>query len=156
MSDNLVNSSGNLRPIARLAGPVLAEEVLNLLVGFTEWWLAGHFFEGPQYKAAMTLAMYALWVIPSLFSAVAIGATALTARCIGAGEPDRARGVLHQSLLVGGLFAVLVTTAVMAGGGRFVALMNYHGEAATLAGEYLAILACVVPAIMFEDRKSVV
>ena len=135
----------------RLAWPVLAEEILNLLVGFTEWWLAGHFFEGTQYKAAMTLAMYALWVTPSLFSAVAIGTTALTARFIGAGEPDRARHVLHQSLLVGGLLSVLVTAGVLAWSEDFVAAMNYRDDAAARAIEYLAILAVVVPAIMFEQ-----
>ena len=69
-----------------LALPVLAEETLTLLVGYTDWWLTGHYLEGPSYKAAMGLMAYSLWLLPSLFSAVGIGATALIARFYGAGN----------------------------------------------------------------------
>ena len=36
-----------------LALPVLAEESLTLLVGYTDWWLAGHFLKGDEYKARL-------------------------------------------------------------------------------------------------------
>ena len=69
-----------------LALPVLAEQLLTMLVGYTDWWLVGHYLDGPAPKAAMGLMAYVLWLIPSLFSAVAIGATALVARFVGAGD----------------------------------------------------------------------
>ena len=34
-------SSGVLRPLIGLALPVLIDEALNLLVGYTNWWLNG-------------------------------------------------------------------------------------------------------------------
>ena len=55
MSNSLLESPGTLRPILKLAAPVLAEELLNMLVGYTDWWLTGHFLQGPPYKAAMGL-----------------------------------------------------------------------------------------------------
>src|SRR5256885_15849059 len=79
-------SAGVFRPMLALALPVLAEESLNLLVGYTDWFLAGHFLPGESPKAAMGLVAYVLWMLPSLFSVVGIGALAVIARLIGAGE----------------------------------------------------------------------
>ena len=50
-----------------LALPVLAEESLNLLVGYTDFFLAGRFLQGDEPLAAMGLVAYLLWVIPVLF-----------------------------------------------------------------------------------------
>jgi len=41
--NKLVSSSNTIRPMLGLAMPVLAEESLTMLVGYTDWWLAGHF-----------------------------------------------------------------------------------------------------------------
>ena len=42
-------------PLIRLALPVITQEVLNLLVGYTDWWLVGRFLPGVQHTAAMAL-----------------------------------------------------------------------------------------------------
>ena len=49
----------------RLALPVLAEESLTILVGYTDWWLAGHFLQTTDHKAAMGLMSYVMWLLPS-------------------------------------------------------------------------------------------
>ena len=77
--------TGTIRPLFALALPVMAEEGLNLLVGYTDWYLAGHFLEGESPKAAMGLMAYVLWILPTLFSLISIGAIALVARFVGAG-----------------------------------------------------------------------
>jgi Na+-driven multidrug efflux pump len=76
----LLSSPGVLRPLLALALPVLIEETLNLLVGWTDWWLAGWFIGGDDPLAAMGLLAYLMWLIPSFFSFVGIGATAVVAR----------------------------------------------------------------------------
>ena len=45
-----------------LALPVLAEESLNLLVAYTDWFLAGRFLPGEAPKADMGLISYVLWM----------------------------------------------------------------------------------------------
>src|SRR5687768_17583816 len=95
-SSAIADSSSTLRPLLRLAWPVFTEEILNMLVGYTDWYLAGHYLPGTSYRAAMGLIAYSLWLIPSLFSAIAIGAVALTARMVGAGERQQSRHVLAQ------------------------------------------------------------
>ena len=42
MPCSLIDSPGTLRPMLRLTMPVLAEQMLHLLVGFTDMWLTGN------------------------------------------------------------------------------------------------------------------
>ena len=134
-----------------LAMPVLAEQLLTMLVGYVDWWLTGHFFEGTAYRAAIGLMAYILWVLPSMFSAVAIGATAMTARFVGSGDLRGAVRVANQAVLVGAVVSVLATVAVALWGPLFVAAMQLKEDAAPLAAEYLWILVPVIPAIMIEQ-----
>lgn len=150
-SNALLDSPGTLRPILRLAAPVLAEELLNMLVGYTDWWLTGHFLQGPPFKAAMGLMAYALWMLPSLFSGIAIGATAMISRAVGAGDATLARRVMHQAFLAGAVVGVVATCLVARGGGEFLALMQLSPEATPLAQRYLTILVPIIPAIMIEQ-----
>jgi len=134
-----------------LAMPVLAEESLTMLVGYTDWWLVGHFLAGAEYKAAMGLMSYVLWLLPSMFAAVAIGATALIARFVGAGDRDSARRVAHQAMLLGLILTAVVMAAVLLGGGSLVQVTQLEGRAAELAVRYIWILTPVIPAIMLEQ-----
>lgn len=134
-----------------LALPVLAEESLNLLVGYTDWFLAGRFLEGDEPLAAMGLMAYFMWVLPSLFSFVGIGALAVIARLIGEGNRGQANHVTCQALVAGLVLAAVVIVAVLALGPSFVAAMQYRGEAARLAVRYIWIVAPAVPLIMFEQ-----
>src|SRR5262249_50566688 len=76
---------GTLRPLLALVWPVMAEQLLVMLVGFVDTLLAGHYLEAP-HLAAMTVIAYALWFFTNLFAFVAIGAVAMTARFVGADD----------------------------------------------------------------------
>ena len=99
----------------RLALPVLAEQLLTMLVGFTDWWLTGQYLEEASFQAAMGLMAYTLWLLPSLFAAPAIGARALVARSVGSNNLLDARRITHQALFIGILIAVGVTVATAIG-----------------------------------------
>lgn len=148
---SLLTGGGTMRPLLMLAWPVLAEEFLNLLVGYTDWWLTGHFLGTTEHQAAMGMMAYVLWLLPSLFSAVAIGATALVARLVGANDRVGARRVMHQALMLGGLLAIVVTFAAYTGAERFIAMLRLDASAAPLAVQYMRIVAVVIPAIMIEQ-----
>src|SRR3972149_5411565 len=104
----LIDSPGTLRPMLRLSMPVLAEQVLHLLVGFTDMWLTGNLLRDDAYVAAMALMIYSLWLIANLFAFVALGATAMTARFVGAGAQPLANRVMNQSITTGALWAVIL------------------------------------------------
>jgi putative MATE family efflux protein len=144
-------TSGTLRPILRLALPVLAGQLLDMMMGFSDKWLTGHFLPGEKYLAAVTLVAYLLGFLPSVFAAVSISATAMVARFIGAGDLEMARRVANQALVIGATLAFVVTTIAALFGSRLVAVMGLQGDAADLTLEYLAIVVPVIPAMMIEQ-----
>ena len=134
----------------RLAMPALAEEFLVLMVTWTDWWLTGHFFaeDGNAAMTAMSLMGYFMWLVPSMFAAVAIGATAIVARYIGSGDAKYASRTANQAFLVGVAAAVVLFLIVAGFGREFVSAMQVSGEAATFANEYMSIVMFSIPLIM--------
>lgn len=134
----------------RMAVPALAEEFLVLMVTWTDWFLASRYFadDGDATKAAMGLMAYLMWLIPSMFSVVAIGATALIARWVGSGDFKSARHVVNQAYLVAGMFAVALMIVTWIFGPQFIALMQLKDDAADYALQYLRIVTPMIPLIM--------
>ena len=93
----------------RLALPVLAEQLLFSLVMLTDVWLTGRFLKEAPQLAAIGLIAYLLWFLNSLFDFVTIGATALTARFVGAKKIADAKIALNQAILIGIALAIIVT-----------------------------------------------
>ncbi|MDX1946228.1 MAG: MATE family efflux transporter [Pirellulaceae bacterium] len=149
----LANQS-TTRAMLVLALPVLGEESLNLLVGYTDFVLAGRFLRGTEPLAAMGLVNYFLWLLPSLFSLVSIGGLALVARFVGAGQHGSAAHATRQALRLGLLVTGVALLVVVLGGIPFVRGMGLSGEAARLATRYIWMLAPAIPAIMLEQVGS--
>lgn len=150
MASSLLETPGTLRPLVWLSMPVLAEQVLHLLVGFADLALTGHCLPGDSYVAAMTLVIYLLWLIGMLFSFVASGANPLTARFTGAGDHELAGRVLHQSVLLGLVWSAVLMVVGLRSVDSVVALMGLEGPSAEAAARYLTIELWVLPAIMLE------
>ncbi len=130
---------------------MLAEQILNVGVGLVDTWLTGNYLPGDKYLAAIGQMAYLLWLIPNLFSFVAIGATALTARFVGAGEFDLARHTTNQAFSLGAIMAVFVTGLLIIGGDWLIDILQLPADAGLLAKEYLRIVVPVIPAIMIEQ-----
>src|SRR5688572_7752607 len=150
MSTWLVDSPGTLRPMLRLTLPVLVEQMLHLLVGFVDLWLTGNFLRDEAYVAAMTLMIYALWLVGNVFGFVALGSTALVARFAGARDHEMVNRVMNQSITSGFIWSILLITMTLPLAGLFPQWMGLEGVAADAAGLYLAIEICVLPAVMVE------
>ena len=135
----------------RLAAPILAEQLLSMLVGYTDWWLVGHYLNNPSHLAAMGLMAYVLWLLPTMFTMVSIGATAMVARFIGAGDTTLATRVTNQAISLGIAFATIATLVSFFCHETFVVAMQLQDEAAHLATRYLWFLVPIIPAIMIEQ-----
>jgi putative MATE family efflux protein len=148
---SLVHQAGTFLPLVRLAMPVLAGHVLDMLVGFTDTWLTGNYLATARHLAAINLVAYLLWLMVSLFSLVSIGTTALVARFVGADDWQLARHTANQALLLGALICA-APVALVAGVGRpLVTSLGLENEAAALAVRYLWIVLPAVPAMMLEQ-----
>ncbi len=150
VSNDWIDEPGVVRPLLRLAAPVLAEQFLAMLVGFSDTILTGHYLAKEQL-AAITLMAYVLWMVYGLFSIVALGATALVARYFGAGKFNLARVVVHQAFLVGAVVTLLGFAVAVPFGDRFIALLQLKGESAASAVRYFHIILPVLPCVMINS-----
>ena len=67
-----------------MALPVVIEQLMIMLVTWTDHYLTAQYLE-THHLAAINLMAYVLWVLPSIFAAIGVGATALVSRFFGAG-----------------------------------------------------------------------
>lgn len=142
--------SNTVRAVLFLALPVLAEQILAVGVGLVDTWLTGNYLPGDKYLAAIGQIAYLLWLIPSLFSFISVGATALVSRFVGARDLDLANRSANQAFLLGLIFAAAETVGLFLGGGLLIRILQLPPEAAELAEEYLRYLVPVIPAIAIE------
>jgi putative MATE family efflux protein len=129
--------------------PVLIEQFLAMSVGFSARTLAGHYLE-TTHLAAITLVAYLMWLLYETFSVVGIGATAMIARFVGAGDFRAARLVTTQALLLGSLVACAVLTLMALFGEQMVGWLQLRGEAATYAVCYLRMILPIIPLITLD------
>lgn len=105
------------RTLLGLALPVLAEQFLNFLVGFTDTFLAGKLPEEVSVYAtgAVGVAAYVGWLASMIFMLVGVGTSALVARAIGAGDRSQADRLTSRSIAIAGLLGVLFWLAMRPG-----------------------------------------
>ena len=133
----------------RLAMPVLLEQLLAMLIGFSDTVLTGHYLS-ESHLAAMNLMAYVLWLSHGIFAVVAIGATAMVARFVGAGKTKAASKVTNQAFLIGVVVAIVATLLGIWLAGRAVLLLQLDGQAAQLATRYVNYILPVLPLVMVE------
>ncbi|MEX0867628.1 MAG: MATE family efflux transporter [Pirellulales bacterium] len=140
--------SSTLRRVFQLAMPVLAEQLLGALVMLVDFWLTGHFLSRQEELAAITLMAYCLWFLGGAAEFVGIGATAMVARFVGAGDRANARRVTNQAMLLGTIWSLIVMTVALLTAPLFVRLIQLEGETADLAERYLYLVLPALTAIM--------
>jgi putative MATE family efflux protein len=142
------------RPMARrviaLALPVLLQQIIIVTVSLSDRWLAGTIPVETEdahaaLQAAQTTANYLAWFVSSYTVLVSAGASAVVARCIGAGERNAAIRATHQALLlalviggIGSAFGLCFTE-------QLIHALNLKGEAAALAVSYLQPMFWLLP-----------
>ncbi|MGQ9604678.1 MAG: MATE family efflux transporter [Thermogutta sp.] len=147
LGNEWLDEPGVVRPLLRLAWPVLAEQLLAMLVGLSDTVLTGYFLE-ERHLAAINLMAYLLWLVYAIFGVVAIGSAALVARYVGARKPAAAQRVIQQSLIIGMLFAVAGAAFGLAFAEPLVAALRLKGPSAESAARYLYYIMPVMPMVM--------
>jgi putative MATE family efflux protein len=157
ISGPVESSRSLLRQLLWLSLPVLAENMLHMMVGLNDTYLANHVnLVGPgaagdlnTNRAAAASAVgaitYILWFLGLFASSIGTGATALIARASGARHRRLANSVCGQAILVAavggcGLGLIMLFTAVPTAD-----LTRLHGAAYEFAISYLRLLSPSVP-----------
>lgn len=127
-----------------LSWPVTAESFLNSLVGLTDTAFAAQI--GVAETDAIGAASYIMWFIGLVVMAVALGATSLVSRAVGAGRMAAANAVLGQSLVLG-LVLGLGVAGLVAGAAPLVAgWLRLSEDAGAAFTAYMRVIALGVPA----------
>jgi putative MATE family efflux protein len=134
-------SSVTAGPVRRtlffLALPVLAEQILNTLVGLVDTYLAGRI--SPAATSAIGLAAYVGWLASMLVMLIGTGTTALVSRYEGAGEHDQANHFANQSLTLASILGITIFALVYTLAPWFAKYCRMTGEAFDITVTYLRV-----------------
>ncbi|HHT43679.1 MAG TPA: MATE family efflux transporter [Firmicutes bacterium] len=127
--------------ILRLAWPAIVENLLHTMVGIVDTAMVGRL--GAAALASVGLGNQINQLGLTVFSALATGSTALVARHIGAEEPERARDVARQSLILGLFVSGTVMIVFLSLARVLLGWLFRRSEAAVLdaASGYVRIIA---------------
>lgn len=126
-----------------LAIPSASEMLLGMMVGMVNTYLVGHL--GSSSLTAVGLGVQWSMAAMVLFSAVGTGATALTARMIGAEDVKGANRVVMQSVMIAVACGLFSATALVVFAEPAMKLMGATGESLTQGTLYLRIISSVFP-----------
>jgi putative MATE family efflux protein len=136
------------RQVLVLALPNLLQQYLHLAVQLSDQRIAAAIpvplAERAEYLSALTTAGYLYWFISSYTVIVSVGASALVARFVGAGDWPAARRATGQSVLLGFAFGLLATVTGLVGVRGLVAIIGPPGLAADLSVAFLLPLAALL------------
>jgi putative MATE family efflux protein len=138
-----------LGQVLRLALPVLAEQVLHMMVGLNDTWLANHLpHDAADAGAAVGTITYFLWFIGLLVASVGTGSTAIIARAKGARHRSLANRVTGQSISAALLMGALIGLATLVNSRAIVHAAQLQGLAQQFALSYLRMLSLTLPLTM--------
>ncbi|HSQ57142.1 MAG TPA: MATE family efflux transporter [Gemmata sp.] len=135
--------------VLALALPALAQQYLHLLVGLSDQYLADHFepsdaAERKTFLAALTTAGYLYWFVSSYTVIVAVGATALVSRFVGARDLPLASHATGQAVFLGVAFGLLGSVGGLIGLPNLIALLQLTGDTARYCTQFLQPLAALL------------
>lgn len=137
---------GIFKPLVLLSLPILIENLLHMLVGLTDVYLAGHL---PENAAAATAAVgtvaYILWFVNLIAMSIATGATAIVSRAIGAKHRSLANSIAGQSVMASLLVGTFAAMMFALMSGKLADLTELKGEAHDYARYYFQILSISLP-----------
>jgi multidrug resistance protein, MATE family len=144
-ADHASLTTGSMwRNIWQLSWPMLLIMIFDFFVGFTDVYVAG--FISPEVQAAVGFVSLLYFFVIIIANAISIGTVALVSRSIGSGDFGRALEVARQSLLFGGVVAVLLSLAGLILYRQIVHAAGFPSEIRGIAETFLRVFAIALGA----------
>jgi len=138
-----------LRQVFALAGPVWVEQVLHMLVGLNDTYLANHLpTHAADAGAAVGTITYFLWLIGLMVSSIGAGSTALISRAKGARHKSLSNKVTGQSVSAAMILGVAFGIFLFLTARPIVQATQLQGMGSTFALSYLRMLSAALPFAM--------
>jgi putative MATE family efflux protein len=132
--------------LVALSLPIVFENLLNMFVGLTDTFLAGHLkLHTTAATAAVGTITYVLWLISLIAGAIGTGSTAIIARAVGARHRSLANSVCGQSIAAAALAGVTMAGVFVFASQPLADLTGLSGDARAYALFYIRVLALSLP-----------
>lgn len=126
------------REILKLAWPTIAENVLHTFIWVVDAAMVGRL--GAQALSAVGLSGSVYWNVLWVFSAIAVGAMAVVARSVGAGDTRRAAHAAGQALLISIALGIFFTLGTYVSAPLIFRLGGFESNVSAMGIEYLRIV----------------
>ncbi|MEX0750988.1 MAG: MATE family efflux transporter, partial [Dehalococcoidia bacterium] len=143
----LAADRGLSRVILKLAWPVGVERFSISVLSAVDAVLVGRYV-GADGLAAVGIGTLMFWIPLSGALAVDVGATAVVARDVGAGDRSRVQAALHASIVLALVWGILCTAIVFAAAPWLMRLMGAEPEVVPHGVEYLRAGSIGFPMLM--------
>ena len=129
--------------VIRLAWPVVIQQVALTTMQLVDTFLVGHL--GADELAGVGLASILYWVPISGMVAIGIGATAVVARNVGAGHPERAEVTLRSAQILALLWGVAMAVVFFAAAAPMLRIMGAEPAALDQGVLYMQAASFGIP-----------
>ncbi len=147
ITPNLDTTHGSMtRRVLRLGLPVLVVQATFFLVGFSDTVVTGRYLD-EDALAAVTVANYLLWFLDTLLTIVSIGATAVVARSVGAGDWGAANRACGQAMLMALALGVVALAIGWPAAPFLTRMLNLQGSVHAQATTFLRIVLIATPLV---------
>lgn len=131
------------KKIISMIVPITIENLLQMIAGIVSMGMIGRI--DALSISALGIGMRITQIIWALFKGITIGATVYVAQYYGAGEMDKVRNVIKQTLLSGIVVVVILQTVVYTQASRLLMVFNPQRSLLGLATEYIRIVSFGLP-----------
>lgn len=128
-----------------LAWPILAESVLNSMVGMTDTVLAAGIDDGGAAADAIGGASYIFWFVGLIVAALGTGATAIIARAIGKRRPATARAAIGQTFVLSIICGIIAGIGLALVADPVTRVLNMSDDAAAAFRKFVWVTSLGVP-----------
>ncbi|MFZ5354524.1 MAG: MATE family efflux transporter [Bacillota bacterium] len=133
-----ITESDNIRKVTLdLALPAIMEMMMQTLLSFADMAMVGSL--GAVAIAAVGLGDTPIFTLMAIFAALGTGTTAVVARYIGANEFEKAKDAARQSIIMGVISGILVSTLVVLFARQIVVFMGGDAETTPFGVQYITI-----------------
>ena len=153
-SPALIDESNMLGSVIRVAWPVVVQQASLAMVQLVDTALVGQL--GEDELAGVRLAGQMLWFAISGMLAVAVGATAIVSRAVGAGQEHRASDVLQTAFVLAFAWGVMIALAMWFLGHWGLGMLGAEPGAQEQGYDYLQGIAVGMPffALVFAGNAA--
>lgn len=138
--------------VLALSWPAIVQQFMLTLVQYIDTAMVGSL--GPNATASVGVVSSSVWLFNGLLGAAATGFAVQVAQHIGAGETERARSVVRESMLFSLLFGVFMGSLAAALSFPLPGLLGAEEAIRPDASAYFLIVGCSMPFLMAINLMS--